>query len=44
MNERGQTLEIVALVALFLGITILTVVGFAYNWLPEVASEHGPEV
>ncbi|MFQ5550704.1 MAG: cytochrome c oxidase subunit II [Gemmatimonadales bacterium] len=38
---RRQTGEIVALVILFLSITVFTVVGFTRDWAPTVASEHG---
>lgn len=42
MHRRKQTIEIVALLALFFAITALTVAGFAWrSWAPEVASEHG---
>lgn len=42
MNGHRQTAEVVALVLLFLGITLLTVVGFASkDWMPPVASQHG---
>jgi cytochrome c oxidase subunit 2 len=42
MIEQRQTPELLALVLLFLGIMLLTVVGFAAgDWLPPVASEHG---
>lgn len=42
MNEHRQTRESIALVVLFLGITLFTIVGFvAQEWLPPVASEHG---
>lgn len=45
MKERRQTPEVIALVALFLGITVLTVAGFALeDWLPPAASEHGAGV
>ena len=40
-QARRQTGEIVALVLLFLGITVFTVVGFAKDWMPPVASQHG---
>ena len=38
---RRQTPEIIALVLLFLSITVFTVAGFARDWAPTVASEHG---
>lgn len=41
MNEHRQTPEIIALALLFLSITLLAVVGFAKDWMPPVASEHG---
>lgn len=41
MNGQRQTPEIIALVLLFLSITILAVVGFSKDWMPTVASEHG---
>jgi cytochrome c oxidase subunit 2 len=42
MSGQRQTVEIVALIVLFLGITTFTVVGYsAHDWLPPVASEHG---
>jgi cytochrome c oxidase subunit 2 len=45
MNERRQTPEIVALVLLFLAITVITVAGFAArDWLPVAASEHAEGV
>lgn len=45
MNEKRQTPEVIALVVLFLGITILTIIGFvSRDWLPEVASAHGTGV
>ena len=43
-QARRQTGEIVALVLLFLGITVFTVVGFAKDWMPPVASQHGAGV
>lgn len=45
MNERrNQTGELVALILLFLAITAFTVAGFARDWKPPVASEHGEGV
>jgi cytochrome c oxidase subunit 2 len=44
MNDRRRTAEVVALIALFLGITVFTVAGFLRNWLPPVASRHGAGV
>ena len=42
MEGRRQTGEVVALLFLFLSITVMTVVGFGWHsWAPEVASEHG---
>jgi cytochrome c oxidase subunit 2 len=38
---RRQTPEITALVLLFLGIGTFTVLGFAKDWAPPVASKHG---
>jgi len=40
-TSRRQTAEIAALIALFLGLTAFTVVGFIRNWMPPVASRHG---
>ena len=40
-TPRRQTAEIVALIALFLALTAFTVVGFARDWMPPVASRHG---
>jgi len=44
MTDRRQAAEVVALITLFLGITAFTVVGFAVEWLPPVASQHGAGV
>lgn len=45
MNGHRQSAEVVALVLLFLGITLLTVAGFAWkDWMPPVASRHGAGV
>ena len=42
MHGRRQTGEILALLALFSTILVVTVVGFGWrSWAPEVASEHG---
>lgn len=42
MSQRRQTVEVAALVLLLLGITTMTVVGFAAKeWMPPVASQHG---
>jgi len=42
MQGRRQTGEILALLAMFTAILVMTVVGFGWrNWAPEVASEHG---
>jgi cytochrome c oxidase subunit 2 len=42
MKGDRQTPEVVGLALLFLGITALTVVGFATKtWMPPVASDHG---
>ncbi len=41
MNQQRQTPELLALVLLFLGIMILTVVGFSKDWMPAAASQHG---
>ena len=41
MNQHRQTPEIIALILLFLSITLLAVVGFSKDWMPAVASEHG---
>lgn len=44
-QTRGQFAELVALIALFLGITVFTVAGFAARaWAPPVASAHGAGV
>lgn len=45
MNGKGKSWEALALVVLFLGITVLTVFGFvARDWMPAAASEHGAGV
>ncbi|MBI4408447.1 MAG: hypothetical protein HY561_01985 [Gemmatimonadetes bacterium] len=45
MKDRGQTAQAVALVLLFLGVTVLTILGFLSRpWLPPAASAHGPGV
>lgn len=45
MDDKRQTLQALALVLLFLGIVILTVVGFvSRDWMPVAASEHGAGV
>ncbi len=45
MDERRQTPEVITLVVLFLGITILTIAGFvSRHWLPVTASEHAAGV
>ena len=44
MNDRRRTAEVAALIALFLGITAFTVVGFLRSWAPPVASQHGAGV
>ena len=44
MNPRGQTAEVVALIILFGAITLFTVLGFARDWQPAVASIHGEGV
>ena len=45
MNERRQTLEVLALALLFLGITTLTVgAAVGRDWLPVAASEHAAGV
>jgi cytochrome c oxidase subunit II len=41
MSSRRQTAEIVGVGLLFLGITAFTVAGFAKDWMPPVASQHG---
>lgn len=42
---RGSTIELIALIVLFLGITTFTVAGFAARvWAPPVASAHGAGV
>jgi len=40
-RERRQTAEVIALILLFLAITVFTVGGFMRNWMPPVASAHG---
>lgn len=41
MSSKRQTLEATALVALFMGITIMTVFGFVMrDWMPPAASRH----
>ncbi|MEN8144266.1 MAG: cytochrome c oxidase subunit II [Gemmatimonadota bacterium] len=44
MNEPRQTGHIVSIIALFLGIMAMTVVGFSVDWAPPVASVHGQGV
>lgn len=44
MTVHRQTPEIIALILLFLGIALFTVVGFARDWMPAVASQHGAAV
>lgn len=45
MSGKRQTLEAAALAALFLGLTIFTVVGFAMRtWQPTGASEHAADL
>lgn len=44
MNESRQTGHIVSIIALFLGIMLMTVVGFSIDWAPPVASKHGQGV
>ena len=42
MKNRASTIELIALIVLFLGITTFTVAGFAARvWAPPVASAHG---
>ena len=41
MNEKRRTPEVIALILLFLSITLFTVVGFSKDWKPTVASQHG---
>ncbi len=42
MNHRSQTVELVAVILLFLSATLFTVIGFiSRDWMPAVASEHG---
>ena len=41
MNEKRRTPEVIALIILFLSITLFTVVGFSQDWKPTVASQHG---
>ncbi|MFQ5679478.1 MAG: cytochrome c oxidase subunit II [Gemmatimonadota bacterium] len=44
MKEPRRTVEVVAVMALFVGIALLTLVGFSRDWMPEVASRHGSGV
>jgi cytochrome c oxidase subunit 2 len=44
MNQTRRTVEVIALIVLLLGIMAFTLVGFAVNWLPPVASQHGAGV
>lgn len=45
VKNRGSTIELIALIVLFLGITTFTVAGFAARaWAPPVASAHGAGV
>ena len=44
MPQRRQTIEVIALILLFAGITAFTIVGFARAWSPPVASVHGEGV
>jgi cytochrome c oxidase subunit 2 len=45
VKNRASTIELVALIVLFLGITTFTVAGFAARvWAPPVASAHGAGV
>lgn len=44
MNEPRRPVELIALILLFLSITVITVIGFAKNWLPVAASEHAAGV
>lgn len=45
MNERRQTPEVIALILLFLGISVFTIAGFLLrDWMPLVASRHGAGV
>ncbi len=44
MSQQRQTPEIIALIVLFMSITVFTVVGFSKDWMPTVASEHGAGV
>lgn len=41
MNEPRKTAEVIALILLFGSISLFTVVGFATDWKPTVASQHG---
>ncbi|MBI4503301.1 MAG: cytochrome-c oxidase [Gemmatimonadetes bacterium] len=43
-KQPRQTAEVIALSLLFLAITAFTVVGFAHDWKPPVASLHGEGV
>jgi len=43
-SPNRQSLEIYALVFVFLGILIFAVVGFSFDWMPPVASVHGSGV
>ena len=45
VRNRSSTIELIALIVLFLGITTFTVAGFAARvWAPPVASAHGAGV
>ncbi len=41
MNESRKTPEVIALILLFVSISLFTVVGFSKDWKPTVASQHG---
>ncbi|GBD31801.1 MAG: alternative cytochrome c oxidase subunit 2 [Gemmatimonadales bacterium] len=44
MTTGGQKREVFALAALFVAIAAVTVIGFAHDWKPPVASEEGARV
>ena len=41
MTDHRKTPEVIALILLFVSITLFTVVGFSKDWKPTVASQHG---
>jgi heme/copper-type cytochrome/quinol oxidase subunit 2 len=44
MSTGSRSTEVLALAVLFVAITVFTVVGFAHDWKPPVASEEGVRV